>query len=64
MENGVGSVIDNHGHCDLRHNRPARIDIKSEDGNFPDLITAQSPHYVDYFTWIGIVAWEILALAR
>jgi hypothetical protein len=64
MENGVGSVIDNHGHCDLRHNRPTRMDIKPDYGNFSDIIAAQSQHYVDYFTWIGIVAWDILGLVR
>jgi hypothetical protein len=27
-------------------------------------LTMQDPHFVDYFTWIDIVAWTILAMAR
>ena len=59
---GVGSVIGKHGCCDARHSRPTKMDRKPDIGNFSDLFAAQNPHYVDYFAWIDIVAWDILAL--
>ena len=61
---GVGSVIGNHAHCDLRHKRQAVVDKKTEIFKSTDLMAAENPHCVDYFTWIDIVAWTILAMLR
>ncbi len=57
-------MIGNQAHCDLRHKRPTVMDKKTETLEFGDLIAAQNAHFVDYFTWIDIVAWTILAMAR
>ena len=37
------------------------MDKKTENMEFCDLMAAENPHCVDYFTWIDIVAWTILA---
>jgi len=60
----VGSVIANQRHCDLRHKLPTEMDKKTVHCGLSDLLTMQDPHFVDYFTWIDIVAWTILAMAR
>ncbi len=60
----MGSVIGNQTYCDLRHNWLPEMDIKSYNTNLSDLIAAKIRRFVDYFTWIDIVAWAILAMAR
>jgi hypothetical protein len=57
-------VIANQTHCDLRHKLPTEMDKKTVHCGWSDLLTMQDPHFVDYFTWIDIVAWTILAMAR
>ncbi len=57
-------MIGNQAHCDLRHKRPTVMDKKTEVLESTDLMAAENPHCVDYFTWIDIVAWTILAMAR
>jgi hypothetical protein len=57
-------VIGNQAHCDLRHKLPTEMDKMTRCCRLSDLMTIQDPHFVDYFTWIDIVAWTILAMAR
>ncbi len=57
-------MIGNQAHCDLRHKRQAVMDKKTEALEFADLMAAENAHCVDYFTWIDIVAWTILAMPR
>ena len=57
-------MIGNQTHCDLRHKQPTGTDKMTENRGFSDLMAARNPHYVDYFTWIDIVAWTILAMVR
>ena len=49
-------MIGNQPHCDLRHKGLAKMDIKTANWKFSDLMAARNPHFVDYFTWIDLVA--------
>ena len=57
-------MIGNRRHCDLRHKLPTELDKKTDCCRLSDLMTTQYLHFVDYFTWIDIMAWTILAMAR